>query len=293
MPDTPATPEPLAAEAAQAAASAAARCGSRVVELTEIDQYRQAAQLLADIWRTADGHYPLTPDALRALAYSGNYVCGAYQDDRLVGTAAAWRGQGHLHSHIAGVVPALRAGGIGYAIKQHQRAWSLARDIPEVHWTFDPLIRRNAYFNLHKLGATATGYLPDFYGSMTDGINLGDASDRIYLRWRLASAKAVAAAAGERAELDQAAWCGSGAAVLLARTGDGTAAERPVSGGELPADGRPVLVAVPADAEELRARDRGLAAEWRSAVRAALCSALATGYQITGVSKDGYYLLRK
>lgn len=293
MLDTPAVPEPLLIEAAQAAASAAARCGSRIVELTELDQYRRAAQLLADVWHTADGHYPLTADALRALAYSGNYVCGAYQDDRLIGTAAAWRGAGHLHSHIAGVLPALRAGGIGYAMKQHQRAWSLARGIPEVHWTFDPLIRRNAYFNLHKLGATATGYLPDFYGPMTDGINLGDASDRVYLRWRLASQRAIDAAAGERAEIDQAAWCGAAAVVLLARTGDDTTQQRPVPGEELPADGRPVLVAIPADIEVLRAHDRGLANEWRSAVRSALCSALSAEYQITGVAKDGYYLLRK
>jgi hypothetical protein len=86
MPDTPAAPEPLVTGAAQAAESAVARCGSRTVELTEIDQYRQTSQLLADVWRTADGQHPLTADILRALAYSGNYVCGAYQGNRLVGT---------------------------------------------------------------------------------------------------------------------------------------------------------------------------------------------------------------
>jgi predicted GNAT superfamily acetyltransferase len=147
-----------------------------------------------------------------------------------------------------------------------------------VRWAFDPLMRRNAYLNLHKLGATATSYLPGCYGTMTDGINLGDASDRIYLRWRLASPAAVAAAAGERVEVDQAAWCGAGAVVLLERAGDGTPEERPVPGGELPDDSRPVLVAVPADVEALRVRDRELAAAWRSAVRFTLYSALAAGY---------------
>jgi predicted GNAT superfamily acetyltransferase/predicted enzyme related to lactoylglutathione lyase len=282
----------LVADAATATHAAARRYGLRVVELDQVEQHHAAARLLARIWRTGHGQDPMSAETVRALAHSGNYVAGAYQGDRLVGAAVAFRGADHLHSHITGVDPDRQAGGVGYVLKQHQRAWSLARGIVEVHWTFDPLVRRNAYFNLHKLGATASGYLPDFYGAMTDGINAGDASDRLYVRWRLRSPRAVAAAQGERGDVDAVGHRAAGAAVLLDRAAGGDGAdERPVPGDEVPADGRPALVAVPADIEGLRARDRTLAAAWRQAVRAALTGALAAGYQITGVSKDGFYLL--
>ena len=52
-------------------------------------------------------------------------------------------------------------------------------------WTFDPLVRANARFNLVKLGAVAVAYLTDFYGEMQDGINAGDRSDRCAVKWEL------------------------------------------------------------------------------------------------------------
>ncbi len=56
-------------------------------------------------------------------------------------------------------------------MKLHQRAWAIARGIPVIEWTFDPLVARNAYFNIRKLGAMPVEYLPNFYGIMGDGIN--------------------------------------------------------------------------------------------------------------------------
>ena len=38
-----------------------------------------------------------------------------------------------------------------------------------------------------KLGATAVEYLPNFYGTMTDEINAGDDSDRLFVFWDLAA----------------------------------------------------------------------------------------------------------
>ena len=52
-------------------------------------------------------------------------------------------------------------------------------------WTFDPLVARNAYFNIEKLGARPTHYMIDYYGQMSDGINAGQASDRVLLTWDL------------------------------------------------------------------------------------------------------------
>lgn len=55
------------------------------------------------------------------------------------------------------------------------------------HLDVRPLVRRNAYFNLVKLGARATDYLPDCYGPMHDGLNRGEASDRLFVEWDLLS----------------------------------------------------------------------------------------------------------
>jgi predicted GNAT superfamily acetyltransferase len=205
----------------------------------------------------------------------------------MVGASVAFFGADHLHSHIAGVDPARQSGGVGYVLKLHQRAWALERDVPTVTWTFDPLVGRNAYFNLHKLGADAAAYLTDFYGPMTDGVNAGDASDRIYLRWRLDGPKAVAAASGRTSDVDLAVVMAGRGQVLVGRD----SGEIPAPADHAAYDGRPLLVAVPRDVDALRARDPALAARWRYAVRDALVAALAEGYRITGMARDGWYLL--
>jgi predicted GNAT superfamily acetyltransferase len=282
----PAEAAQAAAEAAQAAAEAAElalalanRRGIRVGELTAVAEHDTAVELLCAIWG-ADANELVNTSLLRALSHSGNYVAGAYAGDRLVGVAVAFFGVGHLHSHITGVDRTLIGGGVGLALKQHQRAWALARGLDRICWTFDPLLRRNAHFNLHSLGATATEYLVDFYGALADAVNVGDPSDRLYVDWKLDSPAAVAAARGERGSVDP-----DGAAAVVAVDGDEPVAS-PVTAGK-------ITIAVPADAETLRAKDPALAGRWRTAVRAAFRAALADGYGIDGITRDGRYVLTR
>ncbi len=61
-------------------------------------------------------------------------------------------------------LPERRHRGVGHALKLAQRAQCLDQDIHLVRWTFDPMIARNAWLNLGKLGrwpigsaATSTG----------------------------------------------------------------------------------------------------------------------------------------
>jgi len=253
----------------------------KIIELTTTAQHDAVAELFQRIWRAESPDQLINAGMLQAFAHSGNYVVGAYEGDDLVGGAVAFLGAGHLHSHITGVVPGGQGHGIGYALKQHQRLWCLDRGIPEVRWTYDPLVRRNAYFNLQKLGARPTRYLPDFYGRMTDGVNAGDVSDRLYVTWRLDAPHVVAAANGEHPEPTV-----DGAVVMLDRDG-----EAPVTTGRTP--GPRCLVALPLDIEALRPADPRLTARWRLAVRAALTTSLSSGYAITGATRDGYYLVER
>jgi predicted GNAT superfamily acetyltransferase len=254
----------------------------RLVELTRAAEHHAAADMFARIWRADSVDTVVSASLMTALAHCGGYVAGAYQGEELVGAAVGLLGAGHLHSHVAGVTPSQRGRGLGYGLKQHQRTWCLARGIGQIRWTYDPLVGRNAYFSLHRLGARAVEYLPDFYGRLTDGVNTGDSTDRLYVVWSLAADEPPPS------DVDSAAERAAGAMVLVDRDPD----DRPVlRSGSVPG-GEPVLVAVPRDIEALRGTDSGLARQWRHAVGAALPSALAAGYRITGMSRDGYYLLQ-
>jgi hypothetical protein len=169
------------ARAEERARAAATMSGVSVRELTEHAEHIDAERLMGEIWR---GEPPIPRTVLRMLSSIGGYVAGAYRGGELVGVsvgfvaAPAGAAKWHLHSHVAGIAPQYRGHNVGWAMKLHQRAWALEHGLETISWTFDPLVRRNAFFNLTKLGADASFYLSDFYGEMTDVINLDQGSER-------------------------------------------------------------------------------------------------------------------
>jgi predicted GNAT superfamily acetyltransferase len=276
-------------EAAAAAATAATASGVRVRALAEVADLTAVTRLFESIWRPAPGNQPVTPELLRAMVSAGNYVSGAFDGPELLGACFGFFGgpaKGGLHSHIAGVATAGHGRGIGFALKLHQRAWALRQDVPVISWTFDPLVRRNAHFNLTKLAAHPEHYLPDFYGPMHDGINGAGDTDRLMAVWDLASPPVRAAARAEPVRFDAVALKHQGASVALAAGPDGS----PVTG---PADGSVVLVAVPADIEALRRADPGQGRAWRVALREVLGGLMAGGADVVGFDRAGWYVVAK
>ena len=213
-------------------------------------------ELMQLVWGTST---PLVNvELLTAISHSGGYVAAAFADDRMVGASVGFLADHHgepaLHSHVTGVVDSMRHAGIGRAIKLHQRAWAAERGLRWITWTFDPLVRRNAWFNIAVLGADVDAYLPSFYGEMTDAINAGDESDRLLMAWDVTAPVPTEP-----------------------RQGDGVT--------------DPLLVPTPADVVELRRTDPRAVAAWRSETRAALTSALATGRRVLGFTRDGAYVI--
>jgi predicted GNAT superfamily acetyltransferase len=260
-----------------------------VRELSELPDLAAVYRLYDAIWRPDPKNPPVTTELLRALTKAGNYVAGAYDGGQLIGACVGFfspPAEEAMHSHIAGVSAPALGRGIGYALKLHQRAWALARGVATIGWTFDPLVRRNAYFNLAKLAADPAEYLTNFYGGMHDGINGDDETDRLLVHWELGADKVTAACAGTPHTVDAAAELARGAVVGLGRSD----LDAPVAGD---LDGRTVLVAVPADIEALRSADPGRAKEWRVALRESLASLLADGARITGFDKTGWYRLNR
>lgn len=276
----------LVDDASACAARVAARAGVELVLIDELSQFRDGAALLASIWGTDEEHAPVSKDVLRALAHSGNYVAAAFLGDRLVGMSVAFIGQHHdsfhLHSHISGVAPDVQHRRIGFALKQHQRAWALQHGFDRIVWTFDPLVRKNAYFNLAKLGAAVSAFHPNFYGRMEDGINGGDESDRALVEWTLDTPAAVAAARGD-SRSDQA---DEPVGAVILRDSEG---EPEIVGGSGPR----LAAWVPPDIVEVRRRDPRLALAWRLALRATLGQAVENGYTATGMTRSGWYELER
>jgi predicted GNAT superfamily acetyltransferase len=227
---------------------------------------------------------------MRALSHAGGYVSGAYDGERLVAASLAFHTDGAeagLHSHISAVLPDVQGRDVGVALKLHQRAWALERGVRTISWTYDPLLRRNAWFNLTKLGARAVGYLVDFYGVMDDAQNIGDESDRAVALWSLEAPYVTRAADGDRTDLALDALLRGGAFLAL-RDNEG----RPELA-EVPGGIRQVLVQVPADIQGLRQTDPGLARAWRESSRSVLEPLLAGSFVATGFTRTGCYLLEE
>ena len=274
-----------AVEAADAAARAA---GVSVREATHLSELEAVVALFVTIWGR-DANPPMTLELLRAFTKAGNYVAGAFDGDRLVGACVGFfhaPADDALHSHIAGVSAGMTGRNIGFALKLHQRSWAMLRGVSQIAWTFDPLVSRNAYFNLVKLGAQPAEYLPNFYGPMLDTINGDDDSDRLLVRWRLREPSVAAACAGQHRQVQAADELADGATVGLGMDPAGA----PVPG-EL--EGETVLVTVPSDIGALRSADPALAARWRVSVREALSALVADGGRIDGFDRAGCYVIRR
>jgi predicted GNAT superfamily acetyltransferase len=285
-----ATAAAQAAGAAERAAEVAARtAGVKVREIAELDDLEAVYRLYDRIWRPDPSNPPVTTEMLRALTKAGNYVSGAFDGTELLGACVGFFSAPAgtaMHSHVAGVSPTAVGRSIGFALKLHQRAWAMQRGVGQVAWTFDPLVSRNAYFNLAKLGAAATEYLPNFYGGMNDGINGTGDTDRLLVQWELTAARVVAASAGRISPADAEAERRCGAAIALARSDLGW----PVPG---KLAGQTALVAIPHVVEELRRTDPECAQQWRIAVRDVLSTAMAAGGYVAGFDKSGWYVVRR
>ena len=266
----------MAASAWDLALRAAHEAGVAIRPLTSLHDADRIVDVMVATW----GPYQLLPrEMIRALQGSGNVPLGAFVEDALVGYVLGFlgpRSEGiHVHSHMLAVVPRLRHGGVGYALKLAQRAAALDAGIRVARWTFDPLVARNAYFNLSKLGAVADGFHRHFYGEMTDELNRGDRTDRLEARWDL-----------DREPGPHGVDASDASVVLSPESDEEDAKPGPVR----PPGERTAVIHVPQDYPGLRERDRALAAAWRDATAEAFEACFEAGMVATGFIRPGAYV---
>jgi predicted GNAT superfamily acetyltransferase len=283
------------------------------------DDLNQVEAVEREVWGVADRDtIPLT--LAIATKAAGSLWLGAFDGKKLVGFAFGFLGaeHGHLivHSHQLAVLPGYRDSDLGYRLKLAQRERVLALRIEnqearefrtqdsrlaslrveEVTWTFDPLQSKNAHLNFAKLGVVSDSYKIDFYGPETSSVLHRNGTDRLWVRWPVASRRVqsrLQAKDNRTAMLDAL----STLAPLVRFNGEGKPAPA-----DLPTAlaRQRIAIEIPSDIAAVERADAGLAQEWRQATRWAFTESLRSGFfvgefcrTVRGQQGPGVYLLEK
>lgn len=171
----------------------------RMERLHTLEHFEQCVAIQSATWNYSP--HELFPRRAFLLAEKlGGHVLGAFDNEALVAFTLAYpgyrNGHAYLHSQMLAVLPPYRNAGAGRALKLAQREIALADGFDLVEWTYDPLEIKNAFFNLHRLGAISRRYVRDFYGPSSSPLQGGLPTDRLYAEWWIRSAHVERALSG-------------------------------------------------------------------------------------------------
>lgn len=245
-----------------------------------------------------------------AAIHNGGLLLGAFVDDQLIGFVFGFPGLENTPdgprakhcSHMMGILPGYRDSGIGFALKRAQ--WQMVRHqgLDHITWTYDPLLSRNAYLNITKLGAVCNTYRRSEYGDMRDGLNAGLPSDRFVVDWWI-NTRRVERRLGKRARrpLKLHNFAQANLQPLYAlQESPFDPAQRGAGGWPRPPEhfsrleGRLALAEIPSDINALKEADFALARDWRFFSRELFETAFTAGYLITDFVYDegrSFYVL--
>lgn len=242
--------------------------GVTVRRVAGLEEYDECVAIQEEIWGV--GFRQRVPSAMLMVSQRLSGVCAAAfgPEGRMLGFVFGITGlrDGVLAhwSDLLAVRREAQGDHVGERLKQYQRELCLAVGVRTMYWTFDPLVSRNAHLNLMRLGARASEYVVNMYGTNT-GSPLHGAleTDRWIAAWDLTQPSRPGAAVASGAK--------------------GPFAVHPSADAALPeVTGRPdadsVCIAIPPDHEQLTLAQR---AAWRSATRDALLHYLGHGYEVT------------
>jgi predicted GNAT superfamily acetyltransferase len=234
--------------------------------------------------------------------HNGGVVLGAFLEDQLIGFVFGFPGLEFTPdgprpkhcSHMLGIKPEYRDSGVGFALKRAQ--WQMIRHqgLDHITWTYDPLLSRNAYLNIAKLGAVCHTYRRSEYGDMRDGLNAGLPSDRFQVDWWI-NTRRVERRLSKRArrplKLDDFSKAELHPLYTpLHRTSGLVQPPEHFS----PLEGKLALAEVPSDFNALKNADFSLARDWRFFLREVFETSFAAEYIVTDFIFDqsrGFYVL--
>jgi len=216
-------------------------------------------------------------------------VLGAFDEDKLIGFVFGFPGIEQTPdgprlkhcSHMMGLHPDHRDSGAGFALKRAQ--WQMVRhqSLDHITWTYDPLLSRNAYLNIAKLGAVCTTYRRSEYGEMRDRLNTGLPSDRFQVDWWINTRRVESRldkSSRPSLNLDHVMRTGLRPFYTLQSSTDGL--PRPPEHVP-PFDDRLLLTEIPGDFIDLKSKDFALARDWRFFTRELFETAFKSNFIIT------------
>lgn len=245
-------------------------------------EYAACVELQRDTW--GESFSDIVPVSMMGIAVKMGGICmGAF--DRggemlgfVFGVTGPRDGELAHWSHMLAVRGEARNAGIGRRLKLAQREAMAERGVDTLYWTFDPLVARNAHFNLNRLGATIAEFVPDMYGASDSELHrLG--TDRFIARWSLKGGMGAGRSPSERLVRGERATMG-----------------RPGCNGRLPHGADVIEVPVPRDIDTVVEGCFDEALAWRRSNRRALTRLFSEGYDVVGfrVGEDyGGYLMAK
>lgn len=240
---------------------------------------------------------------LLAIVNHGGHVPAAFDGDRMVGLLIGFLGADReavttdlplsrcllVMSKRMVVLPEYRSHNIGTLLKLAQRDFALQYGIPLVTWTFDPVLARNAYLNLHKLGAVGQLYAISYFGTESPHAMLSD--DRLVVNWWVAHPHAAAHAENRAPKLSLASLADAQPLNETSQSETLLRPERVVA----PA-AETLLLEIPMDYPSLEKQDQVLARAWRDHLREAFTTAFDDGYVAADFMRDGdrtYYVFTR
>ena len=131
--------------------------------LTTLEECRQVAVLEKTVWGYTDAEDVVPPPVLIVSIKRGGILLGAFDDGGsmrgfVYSMPAIKDGRPTQWSHMLGVMPEMRAAGLGARLKLAQRRAALDMGMDLIEWTYDPLQAMNAHLNFTKLGVIVEEY---------------------------------------------------------------------------------------------------------------------------------------
>jgi predicted GNAT superfamily acetyltransferase len=261
-------------------ATAASGDGISIRRVRSNEEYDACVRMQHAIWGE-DFTEAVPATILKVTQQIGGVTAGAFDPSgRLLGFVFGMIGSmdGELvhWSDMLAVHPDARNKGLGRRLKLFQRELLRPLGVERMFWTYDPLVAKNAFLNIVRLGARPTEYVIDMYGSDThSALHSGLGTDRFIVAWDLTKDGGANTQSGT--ELESAVREAPIANALA--FGDGRAGPA----AQLP-DADVVRVEVPADIDAVVARDLSIAAALRESTRRIFTHYMDRNYRVSGFS---------
>ena len=155
----------------------------RIRPLASLDDCNDCVELQREVWGFEQPDI-VPASLLHIVDYVGGIAAGAFDPNGTLlgfvfGITGIHEGELAHWSHMLGVSESARNMGVGRRLKEHQRSELARLNVARIFWTFDPLMAKNAYFNLNRLGAKVVEYVPNMYGVTESPLHLGLPTDRL------------------------------------------------------------------------------------------------------------------